>query len=449
MYERDELIDGEYTVAGVCSKAGGMGTLLFVTPRTRTFAVPKLVLKYCRESDPEHIRRFRRETRLLLDFTGNSKVAQILDHNLDHDPPYYVMPFYAEGDLTTLHSSLAVDELSQERLFLQMIDCVLELHAKNVFHRDIKPQNFLRDGTTIRVSDLGLSMEHDSATAFTQSSQVYGTYGYLPPEYVAGGFKAPDAAGDIFMLGKSFYSLLTQRHPLHLVGNGIPDSLFHLIRKCCDPDRSRRYQTLSELKQAVVAVYDVLLRRVDGVVRAKQLLTTISTRLAQQHDYSVGEIEQLIDLFACLPPNESKSLAREIPAEFYELLTFAEFAKHVSDFLAFYRPMVESEDYGWSYAETIARNMRTLFDSPRICDTDKATALDLAIYSARAMNRFAAMETCQKMIKAVDSDALAFLVCEILRRYNAAFIASIEPVNCKHDLIATTIREMNGGLPEA
>ena len=111
-----------------------------------------------------------------------------------------------------------------------MIDCVAELHARGTFHRDIKPQNFLLDDGNVVVSDLGLSMERESLTAFTRTSEYWGTQGYLPPEFQTGGFKNADAAGDIFMLGKSFYVLLTGRDPLYLIANDIPEPLFHLIR---------------------------------------------------------------------------------------------------------------------------------------------------------------------------------------------------------------------------
>lgn len=63
---------------------------------------------------------------------------------------------------------------AQEKCFLQMIDCVQELHTKGEFHRDIKPQNFLVEGEQIVVSDFGLSMEIGSNTAFTRSSVFWG-----------------------------------------------------------------------------------------------------------------------------------------------------------------------------------------------------------------------------------------------------------------------------------
>lgn len=79
MFNTGDIIDGEYVVDGVCSSSGGMGAILFVTPRTKKLASRRVVLKYCRETEDEYLRRFRREARLLLEFSGNSRVAQILD----------------------------------------------------------------------------------------------------------------------------------------------------------------------------------------------------------------------------------------------------------------------------------------------------------------------------------------------------------------------------------
>ena len=154
------------------------------------------------------------------------------------------MKYYPDGDLRNLAPLLERDLLAQETLIIQLIDCIQELHARNEFHRDIKPQNFLLDGTNVVVSDFGLTTEIGSATAFTRSSVFWGTHGYIPPEFLTGGFKNADAVGDIFMLGKTIYNLLTNRDPLYLVGDDMPAPLFHVIERCCSIRKESRYQSL-------------------------------------------------------------------------------------------------------------------------------------------------------------------------------------------------------------
>ena len=193
-----------------------MGGILFVTPLGTIPPFP-IVLKFCKSTDEEHLKRFRREVRLLGDFKGNPHVVQVWDQNLDVTPPYFVMKYYADGDLLSIAQQLRTSLELQESCFLRMIDCVQELHVQNKFHRDIKPQNFLREGEELVVSDLGLSTEIDSITAFTTSSIYWGTRGYIPPEFQRGGFKHADVTGDIYMLGKAFYVLVTGREPDHLM----------------------------------------------------------------------------------------------------------------------------------------------------------------------------------------------------------------------------------------
>ena len=125
---------------------------------------------------------------------------------------------------------IANDPNAQEYWFTRMIDCVSELHQNDIIHRDIKPQNFLIDGEGLVVSDFGLTTEIGSSTAFTQSSAWWGTHGYIPPEFMAGGFKNADATGDIFMIGKTIYCLLIRRI-FNVVENTQEDELkaFHPI----------------------------------------------------------------------------------------------------------------------------------------------------------------------------------------------------------------------------
>lgn len=98
-----------------------------------------------------------------MEFQGNSKIVEIVDSNVEHDPPYFVMRYYPAGDLTTLSARLKADIELQEETFSQMIDCLAELHSRGKFHRDVKPQNFLVHDDGVVVSDFGLSKELVSA----------------------------------------------------------------------------------------------------------------------------------------------------------------------------------------------------------------------------------------------------------------------------------------------
>jgi len=441
MFDAGNIIDGKYRVDGLCSDSGGMGSILFVTPLET--ALPfKVVLKYCRDNNEEQLKRFRREVRLLASFKGNSKVVEIVDRNLDYEPPYFVMKHYGDGDLWSLAGLLRGSYETQEQCFLQMLDCVQELHSKGEFHRDIKPQNFLVNGNQIVVSDFGLTTEVGSNTAFTRSSVYWGTHGYIPPEFLNGGFKHADAAGDIFMLGKTMYALLTGREPIYIMGDGIPAPLYHIIERCCSISKASRYQTLAELKQSLVAAYDVLLGRAGGIGKVKQLLSAIQDRLEKEGNYDVPEVSEFIEQLALLEEKDQVLVCYELPSRFFSLVNQQPLTARLSEFLNIYEKLVESQGYSWSYAETIAKHMRAIFDGSGVSLSDKAHALDLAIRAAHYMNRFAAMDSCRSVITSVTDEELGLRVASVLLKNRGTFISGMEVSECRSESIRSALRQI-------
>ena len=437
-----EIIDDKYQVEDVCSDSGGMGTLLFVTPTTEQID-HRIVLKYCREENEEWVRRFRREVRLLKTFEGNSKVIQIIDSNLEYDPPYFVMKYYERGDLSNISDEIRADYGEQERIFIEILSCISELHARDNFHRDIKPQNFLITDNGIIVSDFGLSMEVGSDTGFTTSSQFWGTHGYLPPEFLHGGFKHADASGDIFMIGKTMYALITGRDPNYLVDDGVPAPILHIIERCCALDKNRRYQSLAELKEALTAAYDVMLGRTGGLGETRQLLASISDRLEREHKYRSEEVNQFIEKLNLLETPDKVRICFELPPALFDVLKQEPVIGQLESFLSAYEEMVESEGYGWSFAETIAHNMRKIFQGDEVPIDLKARSLELAVDAAYRMNRFAAMDTCRDLIRNIRDEQLGLAVSDVILRVAHPFLTEIEPSQCQSEAIRSVIRRLN------
>jgi hypothetical protein len=320
-----------------------------------------------------------------------------------------------------------------------MIDCVAQLHDRGVLHRDIKPQNFLLGNGTMVVSDLGLCSEKESLTAFTRSSQWAGTPGYLPPEYINGGFKEANASTDIFMLGKSFYAILSGRDPMYLVPDDLPPQLFPILERCCAVSKISRYQSLSSLKQSLAAAFDVLLGRAVGPGKVYALLRSIADRLRTSQQYQPDEVSQFVEGLAILEADDQHKVCLELPAEAFSVLSQSLVQKHLAQFLAIYRGMAEEATYSWSFAETIADHMKVLFEAADTSATDKAEALRVAIIAAVRQNRFAAMDICKAMIVRIDEDELAQRVHDVLIAHDAHFIQHIEPKECKAVAIRAAI----------
>lgn len=438
MYSIGEGIDGKYKVVDVCSDAGGMGTILHVESIKKEYP-HSIVLKYCKETDSESITRFKREVRYLAGFSGNSLIVQILDSNLNDDPPYFVMKFYTEGDLFGLSDKINGNIEFQEEIFNKMLDCVHELHASGFHHRDIKPQNFLVEGKNIVISDLGLAKEIGAGTTFTMSHEYWGTYGYMPPEFHSGGFKTSTSPSDIFMLGKTFYSLLTGRDPLYISDTGIHPALYHVIQRCCDIKPQHRYSTIADLRQDITLAYDVILERAKGISGARQILSQIDSRLNNEGKYIETEIKDFLGLLAKLPEDERNSIIYDLPDKFYNVLAQDPIDPKLDKFLEQYEIFVKNAVVTWSYAETVAKNMRIIFSKSRNIN-QRVKALEIAIQGAIWANRFAAMDTCHEMIASVSDDDLGVAVSPLIGKFRGSFVVDIEISRCNNDVIVNALR---------
>lgn len=438
-YNSGDLIDNRFTVKGICSDSGGMGGVLHVEDTTNIFGQP-IVLKYCKVDDEEYVKRFKREVRLLSSFPNNSRVIQVLHGNMDSTPPYFIMPYYDRGDLTNFLQSIQSDMKIQELVFYSMIDAISELHNKNILHRDIKPQNFLVDHQgQVVVSDFGLGMEPESISRFTSSGMFWGTRGYLPPEFSNEGFKNATVPADIFMLGKSFYNLLTGRDPSYLIDNIVHPSLFYVINRCCEMDAQKRFQSLAELKQALTLAYDVVLNRGGKTAEAFQMYDAIVGKLTSENKFDPKQISDFLVILCSIDNAEQKKICSSIKSNFMKVLSIYDFNHHMHDFLRVYQTMVDGYNYSFEFSEVISSNMKIIFDSAIVTNAYKGKALSIAIDSATYMNRFAAMDTCKEMVRSVADDALGLIVASILQSRNDTFISDIEPSECKNINVSTVI----------
>lgn len=82
------------------------------------------------------------------------------------------------------------------------------LHAKGIYHRDIKPQNLLLFHGRVKLGDLGLAKLVGASTASHTGS---GTFGYLPPEAWEEHRLTPTV--DLYGLAATYIKLRTGREP--------------------------------------------------------------------------------------------------------------------------------------------------------------------------------------------------------------------------------------------
>ena len=230
---------------------------------------------------------------------------------------------------------------------------------------------------------------------------------------------------------------------MYLLADDIEPPIFHVFERACAVNKEHRYQSLPELKQSLVMAYDVVLHRGGGLGETQQLLSSINDRLEQEQKYKSSEVIEFIEKLALLDSQDKMRICFEIERRFFVALRQIPVVEHLSEFLNVYKEMVESEDYGWSYAETITKNMRILFLGDEVPNNQKAVALELAIDAAYRMHRFVAMDTCREMITGVTRNDLGVEVASIMLRNRYAFIESIEASECKSEPIRSAINALN------
>jgi WD40 repeat protein/tRNA A-37 threonylcarbamoyl transferase component Bud32 len=112
------------------------------------------------------------------------------------------------------------------QLLQELLPILKFVHAHQVIHRDIKPDNIMRrspqDGISpylegqvgnLVLIDFGVAKQINIATIEHTGTSI-GSYGYAPMEQMKNGLAYP--ASDLFSLGVTCFSLLTGIHPSHL-----------------------------------------------------------------------------------------------------------------------------------------------------------------------------------------------------------------------------------------
>ena len=194
--------------------AGGMGEVYRArdTRLERTVAIKVLPAVFA--ENPERLRRFQQEARVLSGL-NHPNLLVIYDVG-SQDDLYFLVSELLEGE--NLRQRLNVGALPRRKAMdysIQMANGLSAAHGNGIVHRDLKPENLFvtRDGR-IKILDFGLakqvSLEDGALTQTsggTETGVVLGTVGYMSPEQVCG--KPAGPRSDIFAAGAILYEMLT------------------------------------------------------------------------------------------------------------------------------------------------------------------------------------------------------------------------------------------------
>lgn len=164
---------------------------------------------------------------------------------LEMDDGQIVLEEYIDG--LTLAQAMEFEKFRKKgarKVLLGLCDALTILHDRNIIHRDVKPENVMIDKSgRVVLIDLNVSRMHSDAS---KDTVVMGTVGYVSPEQL--GLSQTDARTDIYATGVLYNVMLTGQHPTVTIAPGKPG---RIVRKCTAVNPNERYQTATELWQAL------------------------------------------------------------------------------------------------------------------------------------------------------------------------------------------------------
>lgn len=244
---------------------GGMATVYraHCAYLQRDVAIKMLRPEY--RNDADLVRRFESEARAAASLT-HPNIVQIYDVGKENGVDYIVMEL-VDGrslkELLTEHGpmpwQMAVD------VALKVASALQRAHAKQIVHRDIKPQNILltADGEP-KVADFGIARITSSGMETTKVDTVASVH-YASPEQVRGGYT--DAQSDLYSLGVTLFEMLSGTLPYagdnpvsvalrHIqddiprvdsLNPEIPSALADVVLTCMQKKRADRYPDAATL----------------------------------------------------------------------------------------------------------------------------------------------------------------------------------------------------------
>ncbi|SNS77947.1 Serine/threonine protein kinase [Granulicella rosea] len=270
---------GPYEILGRLG-GGGMG-LVFRAWDARLHREVAIKLLHDEFSMSGMRERFLREARAA-SALNHPNICTIFDIGDRDGDPYLVMELL-EGETLKdriMHKIIPVDEIVCYAR--EVAEALAAAHAKGIVHRDVKPANIFlvnkpNGKSQAKVLDFGLAKIESNARSgrggrsldLTTAGATVGTLAYMSPEQARG--EVLDSRSDLFSLGVVMYEMATRQvpfkgttsalvfvkllnHPPEPVrdwNDSVPRELEKIIFKLLAKERTQRYQTATELEEAL------------------------------------------------------------------------------------------------------------------------------------------------------------------------------------------------------
>jgi HEAT repeat protein len=265
-----DVIDGRYKYIEKIGK-GAFGTVLLMHDEV---VDEELILKFLNpnvSSDEEMMKRFVHELRYSRKITHRN-VIRIYDF-LNLQGCYAIsMEYFPSHTLTgEMPNNKPMSMQKALKYSRDMATGMAIAHQAGVIHRDLKPANILvNEEGLLKIVDFGVAAAASSGdTQLTKTGYVIGSPKYMAPEQILG--KKVDETADVYSIGVIMYEMTTGVPPYsrgdhmsvmyqHVQGKAklvqelnpeIPDEYAAIIAKAMSVDKTKRYQSMGELTEAL------------------------------------------------------------------------------------------------------------------------------------------------------------------------------------------------------
>jgi len=265
-----DVIEGRYKYIDRIGR-GAFGTVLLMED---TVVDERLILKFLNPNvseDEEVMKRFVHELRYSRKIT-HKNVIRIYDF-------LYIQGNYAISMEYFPSHTLGSEVVNEKPMDLKraigfgcdMCTGMTVAHQVGIVHRDLKPANVLinKEGL-LKIVDFGVAAaQREGDTQLTKTGYVIGSPKYMAPEQILG--KKVDERADIYAVGVILYEMITGVPPYsrgdhmsvmyqHVQGKArppkelnshLPEGLGDLVMKAMSVDKSKRFQTMEEMRVAL------------------------------------------------------------------------------------------------------------------------------------------------------------------------------------------------------
>jgi eukaryotic-like serine/threonine-protein kinase len=270
---------------------GGMGVVYRAEDTNLDRSVAIKVLPAGQTSDPEARRRFVHEARAA-SALNHPNIVTIYDLGNEGDMHFIAMEHVPGKTLAAVIGPEGLPIAAALDCAVQISGALAAAHSAGIIHRDLKPANvMISDQAAVKILDFGLARWAESTQAdaaitrtagLTTPGIIVGTAAYMSPEQAAG--QPIDARTDVFSFGALLYEMLTGRRafvgdstasllaavlrdnpiPAQAIRKAIPADITHVLSRCLDKDRTRRYASAIELHREIVLCRERFSRRNTG-----------------------------------------------------------------------------------------------------------------------------------------------------------------------------------------